>query len=360
MSQATRFATALALADAVSGTLACGRASRAGTLLGSIADYERQLRARRDRHRHRPGHQHQLDHRHQRDGFYTFPNLKDGIYRVEAELAGFKKVVRENVRVDVNTTIRVDLTLEVGAITEVAHGERRAAVAADRSQPTPGASSRAKQIERPCRSASTATSRAWWSRCRARRGRSATHSEFFNSQDSLSIEVNGQSRLANNTMIEGVDDNQKTGLLPVIIPAADALETVSVTTSNYDAEFGRSGGAITNVTLKSGTNQLQGQRASSSATTRRPTPATTSSHLPKAPSQVHQPAASRSAARSSATSCSSSATTCGPSTISAASSAPSSRPRRCATATSARSAQHIYDPLTGDVNGNGRARSPAT
>ena len=53
------------------------------------------------------------------DGFYTFPNLKDGIYRVEAELTGFKKVVRENVRVDVNTTIRVDLTLEAGAITEV-------------------------------------------------------------------------------------------------------------------------------------------------------------------------------------------------------------------------------------------------
>src|SRR5260221_10702558 len=84
------------------------------------------------------------------------------------------------------------------------------------------------------------------------------HSAFFNSQDSLSTEVNGQSRLANNTMIEGVDDNQKTGLLQVIIPAAGALESVSVTTSNYDAEFGRSGGAITNVTLKSGTNSVKG------------------------------------------------------------------------------------------------------
>src|SRR4029453_11114733 len=52
--------------------------------------------------------------------------------------------------------------------------------------------------------------------------------------------------------------NHKTGLLQVIIPAADALETVSVSTSNYDAEFGRSGGAVTNVTLKSGTNNLKG------------------------------------------------------------------------------------------------------
>ena len=84
------------------------------------------------------------------------------------------------------------------------------------------------------------------------------HSAFFNSQDSLAVEVNGQPRMANNTLLEGLDNNHKTGLLQVIIPAADALETVSVSTSNYDAEFGRSGGAVTNVTLKSGTNQIRG------------------------------------------------------------------------------------------------------
>jgi hypothetical protein len=50
----------------------------------------------------------------------------------------------------------------------------------------------------------------------------------------------------------------KTGLLTVLIPSADAIETVSVTTSNYDAEFGRAGGAVTAVTLKSGTNQVKG------------------------------------------------------------------------------------------------------
>ena len=84
------------------------------------------------------------------------------------------------------------------------------------------------------------------------------HSAFFNSQDSLAVEINGQPRMANNTLIEGLDNNHKTGLLQVIIPAADALETVSVSTSNYDAEFGRAGGAVTNVTIKSGTNDLKG------------------------------------------------------------------------------------------------------
>src|SRR5262249_12276565 len=69
---------------------------------------------------------------------------------------------------------------------------------------------------------------------------------------------NGQSRLSNNFQIEGVDDNEKTGLLQVLIPAADAIETVSISTSNFDAEFGRAGGAVSSVTLKSGTNDLHG------------------------------------------------------------------------------------------------------
>jgi hypothetical protein len=51
-------------------------------------------------------------------GNYTFSNLKDGIYRVTGELSGFKRVVRDGVEVPVNSTVRVDMKLEVGAIEE--------------------------------------------------------------------------------------------------------------------------------------------------------------------------------------------------------------------------------------------------
>ena len=189
-------------------------------------------------------------------GHYIFSSLKNGTYSVEAELQGFRKVIRQNVRVDVNTTMRVDLTLELGQVTEAV---------------TVAAETPLLQTDR------TDTGRLLESKVvteiplgfnRNFQGLLVTvpgatrpyrpHSQFFNSQDSLSTEINGQPRLANNTLIEGLDNNQKTGLLSVIIPAADALETVSVTTSNYDAEFGRSGGAITNVTLKSGTNDFKG------------------------------------------------------------------------------------------------------
>ena len=51
-------------------------------------------------------------------GNYIFSSLKNGTYTVEAEVQGFRKVIRQNVRVDVNTTMRVDLTLELGQVTE--------------------------------------------------------------------------------------------------------------------------------------------------------------------------------------------------------------------------------------------------
>ena len=132
------------------------------------------------------------------------------------------------------------------------------------------------------------------------------HSEFFNAQDSLSTNVNGQSRLANNVQLEGVDDNHKTGLLTVLIPSAEAIETVSISTSNYDAEFGRAGGAITNVTLKSGTNTFKGS-VFAFGNTEATMASGYFSHL-RARDEVPADRASRSAGRSSATGCSSSAT----------------------------------------------------
>jgi carboxypeptidase family protein len=189
-------------------------------------------------------------------GYYIFTSLLNGRYAVSAELQGFKKVVRQNVKVDVNTTIRVDLTLEVGAVTEAV------TVAAETPVLQTDRTDTGRVIESKLIAELPLTfNRNFQSILITVPGTTRPHrehSQFFNSQDSLAVEVNGQPRQANNTLIEGLDNNHKTGLLQVIIPAADALETVNVTTSNYDAEFGRSGGAVVNVTIKSGTNNLRG------------------------------------------------------------------------------------------------------
>src|SRR5262249_755013 len=191
------------------------------------------------------------------DGNYVFSNIKDGIYRIEASLKGFKKVVREDVAVDVNTTVRVDLTMQVGALTETVTIEAGATAILQTDRADTGRLLESKQVtELPL-----GFNRNFQGLLVTVPGSThptREHSAFFNSQDSLASKVNGQSRMSSNFMIEGVDDNEKTGLLQVYIPAADAIQTVSITTSNFDAEFGRAGGAVSSVTLKSGTNDMHG------------------------------------------------------------------------------------------------------
>jgi len=191
------------------------------------------------------------------DGNYVFSNLQDGVYRVEAALTGFKKVVREGVQVDVNTTVRADLALQVGEVTETITVQGGAAALLQTDRADTGRLIGAKQVaELPL-----GFNRNFQGLLITVPGATRPtrpNSEFFNSQDSLESKVNGQSRLSNNFQIEGVDDNQRGGTLTMLIPPADAIETVSISTSNFDAEFGRAAGAVSNVTLKSGTNALHG------------------------------------------------------------------------------------------------------
>src|SRR5580704_11967940 len=50
----------------------------------------------------------------QHDGAYTVPNLSPADYRVVAEVAGFKRLVIDGLKVDVGSILTQDLVLEVG------------------------------------------------------------------------------------------------------------------------------------------------------------------------------------------------------------------------------------------------------
>src|ERR1035437_2466365 len=51
-------------------------------------------------------------------GQYSVPNLPAGLYIITFEANGFKKLVRSNLEVRVADTLRVDVRLEVGGVTD--------------------------------------------------------------------------------------------------------------------------------------------------------------------------------------------------------------------------------------------------
>ncbi len=189
-------------------------------------------------------------------GYYAFPDLAPGIYTVSIQQTGFKRGVRQDVEVLVNTTVRIDMQLQTGDVSESIEVTADAAILqTDRSDT--GRKIETEQLAdmplgfnrnfQNLLNLVPGTTRAF-----------RPHSVFFNAQDSLSTQVNGQSRLANNVQIEGIDNNHRTGLLTALIPPIEALQTVDISTSNYEASLGRAGGAVTNVMLKSGTNDIHG------------------------------------------------------------------------------------------------------
>lgn len=190
-------------------------------------------------------------------GNFVFPDLPPGTYNVVAEAHGFKKENRPDLRVDVNTSVRVDLTMQPGAVSETVEVTAAPPILQTERADIVSKIDEAQMAQLPIGGAN----RNFQSLLALVPGTTRPHrdhSEFFNAQDTLATEVNGQSREFNQLAIEGVNDDERTGLLQIYVPPAEAIQTVDVTTSNYSAEFGRAAGAVTNVILKSGTNQFHG------------------------------------------------------------------------------------------------------
>lgn len=189
-------------------------------------------------------------------GNYTFADLPEGNYSVSVEAAGFKRELRSNVAVAVNTSSRVDVQLQPGDITQqIEVTAANPPLQTDRADTSTSISSVATA------NLPVGTNRNFQSLLNLVPGTtraSFQHSPFFNASSSLQTEVNGQMRMGNNYQIEGIDDNERTGLLQILVPPIEAIATVDVSTSNFSAELGRASGAVTNVILKSGTNSIHG------------------------------------------------------------------------------------------------------
>ena len=189
-------------------------------------------------------------------GNYTFPDITPGTYSVAVEASGFKREIRSGIPVEVNTSQRVDEQLPPGDVNE----------SVEVTAQTPALQTDRADISTNIGTVQTAnlplgTNRNFQNLLNLVPGTTRAtfqHSQFFNASSSLQTEVNGQMRMGNNYQIEGIDDNERTGLLQILVPPIEAIQTVDVSTSDFEAELGRASGAVTNVLIKSGTNAIHG------------------------------------------------------------------------------------------------------
>jgi hypothetical protein len=75
---------------------------------------------------------------------------------------------------------------------------------------------------------------------------------------SSAVSIGGQSEMANNSMIDGVDNNERINSIIMVHPSVDDIDTVQIFASAYPASMGQAGGAVINVISKSGADMLHG------------------------------------------------------------------------------------------------------
>ncbi|MEO6655130.1 MAG: carboxypeptidase regulatory-like domain-containing protein, partial [Pyrinomonadaceae bacterium] len=191
------------------------------------------------------------------EGNFSIGSVDPGVYRVEIEQPGFKKSVRDRVVVAINSTVRADAKLEAGSISEVVQ------ITADQVQLKTDRADVSGQIT----SDQTANlplslDRNYQSLLDTVPGVSepaTVGSSFGNPNGSLVSRINGQNERYNNFQLDGTINNQTNVISQTaIVPPADAIQVVDISTNSYDAEQGRAAGGVINVQIKSGTNNLRG------------------------------------------------------------------------------------------------------
>ena len=185
------------------------------------------------------------------DGNFTFSNVRIGSYTVSAEAPGFSKAVAKDITVNVNARQRVDLMLQVGAVTETVEVTAAAAVLETDS------SSRSQLINTKGVVELPLNGRSYSDLALLTTG--VVKAPAYAGGREGAFIVNGLRSTYNNYLLDGVDNNaygtSNQGFAnQVAQPSPDAVAEFKVITNNYSAEYGRFGGVTIDVVMRSGTN----------------------------------------------------------------------------------------------------------
>jgi hypothetical protein len=192
-------------------------------------------------------------------GQFTFTSVRIGEYRVKAEATGFSPAQTEPFAAQVTARQRVDVALKPGAATETVTVTGAAALLNTED------SERGQIISARDVNNLPLNGRAYADLALLTPGVRASNLEnqSVTSRDA-SYNVNGQRSEFNNFLLDGLDNNSyatsnQSFSNQAIQPSPDAIGEFRVSTDNYSAEYGRASGAVFNVSIKSGTNQLHGK-----------------------------------------------------------------------------------------------------
>jgi hypothetical protein len=191
------------------------------------------------------------------DGTYTIPSLPVGAYNISARATGFKQFERSGVTLEVAQTLRVDIGLELGAMTETV------TITADVLRVQTEQSTLGTVVERKRVEELPLNGRHVFNLVKLVAGvrpidRTTDGFGEITNQGFSQITFNGGPVYGNQFFIDGGMNTIPVHNEISVVPMTDAVEEFKVETNSLKAEFGQTSGGVVNVATKSGTNELHG------------------------------------------------------------------------------------------------------
>jgi hypothetical protein len=192
------------------------------------------------------------------DGSYAALFLVPGRYEVQIELQGFRSWVRRDLVLQVNDRLRIDATLEVGAVEEVTTVTASAPVVRMDSSEVGTVIEEIAIKELPLNGRNFATLVYLVPGITpGQAGENLSGASTFNPRGASNFNALGHQANSNGWLIDGIDNNEFTFNTVIVAPSVEQVREFKVLSGVFSAEFGRGAGVVS-VSTKSGSNQLRG------------------------------------------------------------------------------------------------------
>jgi hypothetical protein len=192
-------------------------------------------------------------------GNFLFSLLLPGHYSVTAKMAGFKTSTTPDLAVEAGDRARADIRLEAGGATETVVVESTTPLLqADNITVSSTVTSKAVQ-DFPLNGRNFVQLVQLVPGANEGPGNGLTSGGRPDDRRSTNgFSVNGQDDTLNNFVVDGIDDNERIIGTIGVKPSIDAIQEITVETTGYAPEAGRTAGGVINLVTKSGTKKFHG------------------------------------------------------------------------------------------------------
>lgn len=187
-------------------------------------------------------------------GVYNVLFLRPGDYSLTVIAAGFKRYTRDSISLVAGQAAGVDISLEVGQVTDSVTVTADTALLETQSA-SRGTTVNTKMVQEIPLASRNPLMLAAMQPAVTFRGAAIWQQPFANGAIA-DWSINGGPRSNNEFLLDGAPNNAQAGGNNIAyVPIVDSVQEVSIQTNSYDAAYGKTGGGIVNLVIKSGTAQ---------------------------------------------------------------------------------------------------------